>query len=503
MLLMTIIVASALALLAAPARAGCPPPLSADRFPVAWGRAGYGGGEAGFPGLPILADIKRDFGAKGDGRSDDSAAFQAAGSKYFGRAGFIKVPAGTYVITRALTWTTDAMFLGDGSGSTTLRFPKTLKELGIGGGGGYGYGPFFITVRDAFPGAQRVELSPAKLPLQRGARALCLEDASRVKSLPLDVALYVEDQQGGAALTRAFHAGYAVGGAPTPKASSVDLFLRLTSRSGGGGGGNCFNLDKPLPYDIQGGWRTRVFAKNGGTFQGVSGVAFDFPSQAYAGHGKENGRNALLLEGLTNTWMRDLRFVNAEFGMYVSNARGCTFSDIKFESSNPSDGYDGEWRFGHQGHYGIAVWRGSFNLIQNVYVGARFVHDVSVTDMAVATVFSGVKGQDLVMDGHRGAPYATLFEDVDVGAGSRPLRSYGNSYYGPHFGAHTTLYNVRAPKSRPVHVWSQQDNLGVRFNWVGVDVAGNLSPARFKPQDWAFAQNGSRPSPWTVRKCFM
>lgn len=486
------------------ARAGCPPPLKADRFPVAWGRAGYNGGaDSGFPSsLPVVADIKKDFGAKGDGVSDDTAAFAAAGARTFGRAGFIRVPAGTYVITRPLTWTTDAYFLGDGARSTALHFPKPLRD--VVGGSSFAYGPWFITVKDAFPGVNRVELAPARLPLRRGDRVLCLQDASKVKATPLDVALYVDDNAGGAALTRAFHNGAAVGGEPTPKAGTgVDLWLKLTARGANGDAG-CFALDKPLLYDVPAGWRTRVFAKNGGTFQGVGGVTFSFPPLPYAGHHKEAGRNALLVEGVTNTWFRDLRFVNAEFGMYVANARSSSFTDIVFESSSPTDGFDGEWRFDHTGHYGIAVWRGSYNLIANVFVGTRFVHDVSVTDMAAATVFSSIKGVDLVLDGHRGAPYATLFEDVDVGAGRRPLRCFGDARFGPHFGAFTTLYNVR-PRGggRRVDVAPLQDNLGALMNWVGVDVVGALKPARFSPLGWAFALNGSRPAPGTVRKCFM
>jgi hypothetical protein len=46
-----------------------------------------------------MADIKVAFGAKGDGRSDDTAAFELAVAT-IARKGTLLLPKGTYVITR-------------------------------------------------------------------------------------------------------------------------------------------------------------------------------------------------------------------------------------------------------------------------------------------------------------------------------------------------------------------------------------------------------------------
>jgi polygalacturonase len=52
--------------------------------------------------MPVTADIKTAFGAKGDGVSDDTAAFEVAIAA-IARKGTLLLPKGTYVITRVRT----------------------------------------------------------------------------------------------------------------------------------------------------------------------------------------------------------------------------------------------------------------------------------------------------------------------------------------------------------------------------------------------------------------
>ncbi|HEX6718765.1 MAG TPA: glycosyl hydrolase family 28-related protein, partial [Pyrinomonadaceae bacterium] len=61
--------------------------------------AGYHSGETPLPKVPRGVSVK-DFGAKGDGKTDDTAAFLKALATV--KSGAIEVPAGHYIITDIL-----------------------------------------------------------------------------------------------------------------------------------------------------------------------------------------------------------------------------------------------------------------------------------------------------------------------------------------------------------------------------------------------------------------
>jgi hypothetical protein len=80
-----------------------------------------------------------DFGAKGDGVTDDTTAIQAAitaaGS---GSAGSCFIPAGTYKVTAQITIPTGVTIYGAGQGRTTLVFPTAAAFHSIYASGGAG-----------------------------------------------------------------------------------------------------------------------------------------------------------------------------------------------------------------------------------------------------------------------------------------------------------------------------------------------------------------------------
>lgn len=141
------------------------------------------------------------------------------------------------------------------------------------------------------------------------------------------------------------------------------------------------------------------------------------------------------------------------------------------------------WEFGSTGHYGLQVYSGAYDRVQHVRYHTKFVHDVSVTDLAVGTVFDDIRGPDLVMDMHRGAPYATLWQNIDVGAGRRPLRCFGDARFRPPAGAFTTFHNV-GPR---VWIHKAHDQLGANINWIGVHFG--RSSLSFSPVRWRYDHN--------------
>ena len=114
-----------------------------DETSALWGRAGerwepagrlpdfsYAGYQRGESPLPERTpDVSvTDFGAVGDGRIDDTAAFQKALLEAQGKT--IGIPAGRYVITDILTISESSTVLqGAGPQLTVLYVPKPLESI--------------------------------------------------------------------------------------------------------------------------------------------------------------------------------------------------------------------------------------------------------------------------------------------------------------------------------------------------------------------------------------
>jgi hypothetical protein len=63
-----------------------------------------------------------DFGASGDGATNDAPAFQSAINSFSGLAGTVMVPAGTYLLENPISIPDSVILKGVGSDSTVLKF---------------------------------------------------------------------------------------------------------------------------------------------------------------------------------------------------------------------------------------------------------------------------------------------------------------------------------------------------------------------------------------------
>lgn len=92
--------------------------------------AGYAAGEAALPEPRVVADVKA-HGARGDGRTDDTAAFTAAlAAAANAGGGAVLAPAGTYRIEGLVHMKYDGVVLrGEGPGRTILDFPLPLSKV--------------------------------------------------------------------------------------------------------------------------------------------------------------------------------------------------------------------------------------------------------------------------------------------------------------------------------------------------------------------------------------
>src|SRR5258706_5820513 len=144
--------------------------------------AGYHFGDDPIPDIPVRATVT-DFGAKGDGVSDDTEAFLRAIAST--SEGAVRIPAGRYVITQVLKLTRSGVVLrGAGRDATVLYFPKPLVDM-IGpspewagsntakGRWSWGGGVLWCEGRDA-----GVHLTDVTGPASRGDTALTLSSAA-------------------------------------------------------------------------------------------------------------------------------------------------------------------------------------------------------------------------------------------------------------------------------------------------------------------------------------
>src|SRR2546426_7433721 len=90
--------------------------------------AGYHAGEASIPNAPPKWDFKREFRAKGDGRTDDSPALLKAIQSI--DRGVLFIPEGIYVFAKRIDISKGNLVLrGAGPGKTILLFPNSLTDL--------------------------------------------------------------------------------------------------------------------------------------------------------------------------------------------------------------------------------------------------------------------------------------------------------------------------------------------------------------------------------------
>jgi len=90
--------------------------------------AGYHAGEKTIPNPPAKWNFKRDFHARGDGRTDDSAALLNAIQSI--TSGVLFIPEGTYVIAQRIDISKGNLILrGAAPEKTILLFPNSLTDL--------------------------------------------------------------------------------------------------------------------------------------------------------------------------------------------------------------------------------------------------------------------------------------------------------------------------------------------------------------------------------------
>ncbi len=399
--------------------------------------AGYERGEKAIPERAAEISIKT-FGAVGDGRTDDTAAFQRALREAAGKV--IGVPEGRYVLSAVLEISAAGTVLkGAGSEKTALVFTKGLQALRpttaeTGGGKAttaWSWSGGLVWFKGANPSG--AELTTIAAPgAKRGETRVPVADAARL-AVGQEVAIEVKDDSAGSFVRYIFRESPEDAEKLVGK-QGYQYVARIREIAG-----TSVMLDRPLRFDLRPEWSAKLRAFAPALHHaGIEDLAFEFPRAPYRGHWEEDGFNAIQFENCAHCWARRLVIRNGDSGIY---ARGhfCTVSDVLFTANRKPEPK------GHTGHHGLDAG-GADNLFTRFHFKTRFFHELTVS-RSIGNVFSEGDGEILRFDHHKAGPYENLFTHLDTGDGGPEIwGSGGPPGAGRHSAAGATFWNIRGKK---------------------------------------------------------
>ena len=426
--------------------------------------AGYQRGEKPLPERAAEVSVG-DYGAAGDGIADDTSAIQRAIDENPGKV--ILLPEGRYLISDVITIRESGTVLqGEGPEKTYLYAPTPLQEIHprpiqypATGGTSYAYSGGFLHVIGS-SGHFAGDSQPVAAPARRGATVVELAPGHGFE--PGDEIGIVATEDAGQTLLRHLYRDDPGDISAAGDSRSFRHFTRVAAVDGGR-----LTLERPLPIDLRSEWRPEARR-----FQprieevGIEHLAIEFPRQPYLGHFTEAGHNAIHIHGAVHSWVRNVRILNADSGIFLGGGSVfCTIDGVVVESSrrtsNPLDAH---------GHHAISL-TGADCLCTNFDIQARFIHDLTVSGGSTGNVFSNGRGLDLALDHHKRGPYENLFSNLDLGRGSRVFRSGGAASVGRHAGAGNTYWNLVSRNSVEVPEGFAPD----RMNIIGLRMRGRNS----------------------------
>ncbi|MCP4200631.1 MAG: hypothetical protein GY769_01695 [bacterium] len=426
--------------------------------------AGYRAGNEPIPDVPVVANVK-DFGATGDGVTDDSWAFLQAIEETSN--GAILIPAGRYLITRPLLIGKSNLVLrGESRDSTVLYFPKTLRQIFKKGrdGGPYGWswgGAWIWANPDPKRGDSNAPvwdegrmLAEVTRVAPKGQTWIKVSDTSGIE--PGQMVRLIQHESDGS-LTLLMHAGHELGGKciiDSPGLQVINWLLEVTRVEG-----KKVHFDRPLRLDVKPEWKAQLFEAVIEVEEvGIERMTIEFPVRPYPGHHNEPGMNAISLGQTYNSWVRDVAILNADNGIFFWYSRYCTADSVVIA--------------GRGGHYGFNLGGAQDSLVTRFRIENRNVHDTSFSNMANGNVYSWGKGRNINFDHHRGAAFQNLSSRIHVGLPNRQWVS-SHTRTGHYTAAHETYWNIRPrAETRRLETWPAQN------------IIGRVKASRHSTPDW-------------------
>ncbi len=379
----------------------------------------------------------KDYGATGDGTTDDTEAILRAVAAAPGKTVFL--PAGRYVVTKFIHLTESGTVLrGEGKDLTTLVMPVPMNTIqprvynnptSSLATSLYSWSGGMIAMTGR--GYVGEMLTPITTAAKRGDTTLNVADAGMIE-VGARVVLELTDTTARTLLAHVYR-GDSGDLSKMKETYSLRQVLTVVRVEG-----NALTVDRPLRTDVAPEW-TPLLKRYAPTLEncGVEQLAIEFPATPYRGHWMEDGFNPVEIKGAADCWIRGLRIVNPDSGPFVIDSVFCTIDGIELVSSRKSVGEE------IQGHHGISLM-GVDCLCRNSTIGMKFFHDLTLSFGSTGNVFRNGVATDLSIDHHRRAPYENLFTEIDAGLGTRFWDSGGSAGQGKHTAAGAVFWNIES-----------------------------------------------------------
>jgi hypothetical protein len=428
----------------------------AGRLPdFSW--AGYRSGEP-IPAIPVKANV-RDFGARGDGRADDTRAFRQAIAAV--KAGAILIPKGCYRISGILEIAKpDLVLRGEGEGATVLFLEKPLKDL-------VKEVPYYGGIIRIVGKDEGRKMADVTAPARRGETWLTVRSPNTIRTGQM-IRLRMRNPEDDS-LGRHLYADQGELNAERRKwyaGQIVNWAVPVKNVAGG-----AIEMARPLRLDVRPQWQPEIWSHEPTVHDvGIENMTIEFPNAQYAGHWKEEGYFAIYLNAAYDCWVRSVTIIDPDIGVVVYGGGRNEVTSVTLKT---------RWRTGAQtasetGHYGlVASSHAQDSLFENCRLETTFVHNLSYNAFANGNVFSSITCQTGRFDHHGAAPYENLFTDIVITKNAGDLfMSGGNRADEPNAGARTTFWNIRThggkfPGRIPIHA-SGSPRLP-QVNIIGID----------------------------------
>ncbi|MBC8039716.1 MAG: hypothetical protein H7Y06_04170 [Opitutaceae bacterium] len=421
--------------------------------------AGVFRGERPIPAAPVITNV-RTLGAKGDGKSDDTAVFKAAIKETADKGGAVLIPAGTYVLSSHLVLPSRVVLRGEGPDKTILKFTKSLNgSVGstlegqssawswTGGVIWIGpddlFGPDGKIIKDSSrvqaweywrPGA---ELATVTAAAKRGDHQITVSRATGLSAGQL-IVLTMENPSDASLLKHI--AGHSAMDAYNWKSATWILppntpqFLWPVEIKAVQG--NTVTLAQPLRLDIRPEWKAAVRAA--GTYvsyAGVEDLAISLSAPMDHQHLKCSGWNGVLFQRAYNCWARNIRITGAENPLLFVAAKNCTAQGIKIE--------------GPQMHHHTIAMRvmSHDNLVRDFDIRRmdKVWHGINIEWLSSGNVYSQGYMEKGTFDSHRALSFDLIRTDITLSNQANGPGGAGAA--GPFIGARVAHWNIRIDPS--------------------------------------------------------